>query len=87
MSAINNVRISNNAKLYVPFVTLSINDNIKLLENIRQGFKWKISWNKYKSEIATQPKRVTEIIWLIRHLGTLIDCLYFHSKMVMMILH
>ena len=39
MSAINNVRISNNAKLYVPFVTLSINDNIKLLENIKQGFK------------------------------------------------
>ena len=29
----------NNAKLYVPVVTLSINDNIKSLENIKQGFK------------------------------------------------
>ena len=28
----------NNAKLYVPVVTLSINDNVKFLENIKQGF-------------------------------------------------
>ena len=33
----------NNAKLYVPVVTLSINDNIKFLENIKQGFKRTIS--------------------------------------------
>ena len=30
-------------KLYVPVVTLSINDNTKLLENIKQGFKRTIS--------------------------------------------
>ena len=29
----------NNAKFYVPVVMLSINDNIKFLENIEQGFK------------------------------------------------
>ena len=46
----------NNAKLYFPVVTLSINDNIKFLENIKQGFKSIISWNKYRSEITTQPK-------------------------------
>ena len=46
----------NNAKLYVPFATLSSNDNIKLSENIKQGFKKAISWNKYRSEITTQPK-------------------------------
>ena len=34
----------NNTKIYVPIVTLSINDNIKLLENIKQGFKRTISW-------------------------------------------
>ena len=34
----------NNAKLYVPVATLSINDNIKFLENIKQGFKRTISW-------------------------------------------
>ena len=46
----------NNAKLYVPVVNLSINDNIKFLENIKQDFKRTISWNKYRSEITTQPK-------------------------------
>ena len=34
-------------KVYVPVVALSINDNIKFLENIKQGFKKIISWNKY----------------------------------------
>ena len=29
---------ANNAKLFVPVVTLSINDNIKFLESIKQGF-------------------------------------------------
>ena len=46
-----------NTELYVPVVTLSINDNIKFLENIKQGFKRTISWNKYRSEITTQPKK------------------------------
>ena len=33
-----------------------MNDNIKFLENIKQGFKRTISWNKYRSKITTQPK-------------------------------
>ena len=45
----------NNAKLYVPVVTLSIND-IQFLENLKQGFKRTISWNKYRSEITIQAK-------------------------------
>ena len=43
-------------KLYVPVVTLSINNNIKFLENIKQGSKRTISFNKYRSERTTQPK-------------------------------
>ena len=31
-------------KLYVPVVILSINDNIKYLENVKQGFNRTISW-------------------------------------------
>ena len=46
----------NNAKLYVPVVTLSINNNIKFLENMKQGFNRKKSWNKYRSETRTQTK-------------------------------
>ena len=45
----------NSNKLYVPVVTLSIND-IKFFENIKQEFKRTIFWNKYRSEIITQPK-------------------------------
>ena len=43
----------NNAKLYAPLVTLSINNNIKFLENIKQGFKITNPWNKYRSETKT----------------------------------
>ena len=43
-------------KLHVPVVTLSKNDTIKFLENIKQGFKRTISWIKYRSEITTQTK-------------------------------
>ena len=54
----NRVIVANNAnqdttfsitdtKFYVPVVTLSIEDNTKLLEQIKSGFKRKINWNKY----------------------------------------
>ena len=43
-------------KCYVPVVTLSRNDGIKVLQNMKQRFKIKISWYKCRSEIETQPK-------------------------------
>ena len=46
----------NNVKLCVPVVTLSVNDIIKFLENIKQEFNRTISWNRYRSEITTQTK-------------------------------
>ena len=36
------------AKLYVPIVTLSAQDNVKLSKLISEGFKRSIYWNKYK---------------------------------------
>ena len=36
------------AKLYVPVVTLSIEDNAKLTKLLSEGFKRSIYWNKYK---------------------------------------
>ena len=33
--------------LYVPLVTLSTQDNAKLLPQLKSGFKRTISWNKY----------------------------------------
>ena len=43
---------------HVPVVTLSISGDIKLSENIKQGFKRTIYWNKYRSEIRTQTKTI-----------------------------
>ena len=33
------------AKLYLPVVTLSIEDNAKLLQQLKSGFKRTINWN------------------------------------------
>ena len=35
-----------------------MNDNINFSENVKQGFKRTISWNKYRSEIKIQPKNI-----------------------------
>ena len=53
------------SELYVPVVTLSVKDNMTFLENRRQGFKRIISWSKYRSEIATQPKSRKRIYFFI----------------------
>ena len=39
-----------NTKLYIPVVTLSSQDNPKLLQQLKSGFKRTIIWNKYQSE-------------------------------------
>ena len=44
----------NDCKLYVPVVTLSKNDEIKMLTNLKSGFKRKIEWNKYRSQMSTK---------------------------------
>ena len=36
------------AKLYVPIVTLSTEDNAKLSKLLSEGFKRPVYWNKYK---------------------------------------
>ena len=69
------------AKLYVPAVTLSINDNIIFSENVKQGFKRTIYWNKYRFEITTQVKNNNLDYLIDSTFEILIDCLYFHSKM------
>ena len=41
-------------KLYVPVVTLSTQDNVKLLDQLIPGFKRKINWNKYQLKATKQ---------------------------------
>ena len=38
------------AKLYVTLVTLSTQDNAKLLEQLKSSFKRKINWNEHQSK-------------------------------------
>ena len=40
-------------KLYVPVVSLSTEDKVKLLKQLKSKFKRKINWNKYESSIKT----------------------------------
>ena len=40
-------------RLYVPVVTLSTEDNAKLLQQLKSNFKRKINWNKYESSVKT----------------------------------
>ena len=44
----------NKCKLYVPLVTLSNDDEIKLLTNLKSGFTREIKWNKYRSQMTTE---------------------------------
>ena len=55
----------NDAKLDIPVVTLSTQENIKLLKQLGSGFKGTINWNKYLAETTNQAQN--------RYLDFLID--------------
>ena len=52
-------------KLYVPVVTLSVENNVKLFQKLQSGFKGTINWNKYQSTLTEQARN--------RYLDSLID--------------
>ena len=52
-------------KLYVAVVTLSTQDNAKLLQQLKSGFKRTINWNKYQSSIKRSDQN--------RYLNHLVD--------------
>ena len=52
-------------KLYVPVVTLSTQDDAKLLQQLKSDFKRKINWNKYQSSTKPYPQN--------RYLNHLVD--------------
>ena len=41
-------------KLYLPIVTLSSQDNAKLLQQLKSSFKKTINWNKYEVKVSTE---------------------------------
>ena len=48
--------------LYVPVVTLSTQDNAKLLPQLKSGFNRTISWNKYLAKPELLAKMQIQII-------------------------
>ena len=53
------------AKLYVPVVTLSIEDNARLTKLLSEGFKRSVYWNKYKvilNKIYNQDDYIRELL-------------------------
>ena len=51
-------------KLYVPVVTLSIQDNAKLLQQLKSGFKRTIDYNEYlqKPELLAQNPHLNHLV-------------------------
>ena len=51
-------------KLYVPVMTLSTQDNAKLLQQLKSGFKRVINWNKYlsKPELLAQNPNLNHLV-------------------------
>ena len=43
-----------NTKLYVPIVTLSRKDNVKLVKLLEEGFKRPVYWNEYQAKIESR---------------------------------
>ena len=48
----------NDTKLCVPAVTLSTQENIKLLKQIESSFKRTINWNKYLAQTTNQAQNI-----------------------------
>ena len=41
---------------------MSKEDDIKLLEQLKTGFKRSIKWNKYRSQMSIQPQNLNDLI-------------------------
>ena len=43
-----------NTQLYVPIITLSCKDNVKLVKLLEEGFKRPVYWNEYQTKIESK---------------------------------
>ena len=65
-------------KLYVPVVTLSKEDGVKLLEQLKTRFKGTIKWNKCRSQMSIQPQN-NNLNYLIHPTFTSVNRLFVLS--------
>ena len=66
-------------KLYVPIVALSTEDNAKLLQRLKSGFKKAINRNKYQTKVITQAQN--------QYLDYLIDPTFQEVKRLFVLLY
>ena len=52
-------------ELYIPVVTLSTQDNEKLLQQLKSGFKRTINWNTYQPKVAPERRNQNFLILII----------------------
>ena len=64
--------------LYVAVVTLSTQDDNKLLDQLKTGLKRTIKWNKYRSEMSNQTKN-TNLNYLVYPTFTKVNRLFVLS--------
>ena len=64
--------------MYVSAVTLSDENDNKLLQQLKTGFKKTIKWNKYKSEMSNHTKN-KNLIYLIDPTFTNVNRLFLLS--------
>ena len=65
-------------KLYVPVVTLSKENDKKLLEQLKSRFKGTVKWNKYRSQVTVQSNN-SNLNYLIDPTFTKVNRLFFLS--------
>ena len=85
-------------KLYVPIVTLEIEDNTKLSKLLSEGFKGSIYWNKYKiifknynnqyirERFDASFYRVNKLFVLRYASGDNVNCLFFLMQVMIILL-
>ena len=66
-------------KLFFPVVTLSTQDNIKLLQQLKSGLKRTINWNKYQTKVSTE--RVNRYLDFLILSFQGVNRLFYHLKM------
>ena len=65
-------------KLYIPVVSLLKENDIKLLDQLKSGFKRTIKWNKYLSQMNIQPQN-NNLNYLIDPIFTFVNRLFILS--------
>ena len=65
--------------MHIPVVTLSAENDNKLLEKLKTGFKRTIKWNKYRSEMSNQIAKNNNLNYLVDPTFTNVNRLFVLS--------